>query len=271
LPKPKQTKPRQTPSEPICFGHNHSWLAQAEVADLRAKPNDPWRCTDRELTLACAVVQSMPSQAALPIVVNGRGEILVGHIFVEAARKLGIKQLTVTRNDGLSEVDEKRYIVAITQILSKGNWDPFSLEEWIREFEAGSADFNHLDLGFDNGELDKLLGMPSKIVGGDADAAPKVEQRAVSRLGMLWHLGRHRILAGDATNLEHMIRLLEGKTARIVVTDPPFGCPVDGFVAKRGLHRNFVQGDRRVWRTGISGSSHLLQIEVEHNENELRF
>lgn len=236
--------PKSNPSRPArtCAGHNRSWIDQAEVAKLKFKPGDPHRCTDRDVEIACAVVQSTPDSAILPIVVNAAGEVLVGHIFLEAARKLGIERLTVIRNDGLSETEQKRYVVAINQMLAKRSWDPTELEEWVRELEADMPDFSHLDLGFDNGELDKLLGMPGKIAGGGGDAVPPVAAQAVSRLGRLWKLGKHRLMVGDATAPEHRAELMAGASAKLAITDPPFGCPVDGFVAKRGLHRNFVQG-----------------------------
>ena len=45
----------------------------------------------------------------------------------------------------------------------------------------------------------------------------------VSRLGDLWHLGPHRLLAGDATKPEDFERLLGGVKAAMVFTDPPYG------------------------------------------------
>ena len=59
---------------------------------------------------------------------------------------------------------------------------------------------------------------------------------------MLWGLGRHRLLVGDATSTDDFKRLMDGKVADMTITDPPFGCPVDGFVSKKGKHRDFVEG-----------------------------
>lgn len=189
-----------------------------------------------------AVVEAVPSGGVLPIVVNSRWEVLVGHIFVEAARKLGMERLTVIRNDGLTEVEEKKYIIAVTQLLGRGGWEPASFEVWLREFEDTIDNFSHLQLGFDNGELDKLLGMPGKIVGGSADDVPKVEAVPVSKIGMLWRLGQHLVFNGDATDPDHMARLMAGVAGKLALTDPPFGCKIDGFVSRKGKHRDFVQG-----------------------------
>ena len=35
---------------------------------------------------------------------------------------------------------------------------------------------------------------------------------------------------------------MEGEVADLAITDPPYGCKVDGFVSRKGLHRDFVEG-----------------------------
>lgn len=237
MPKSKENRPTRA-----CAGHNHSWIDHVELAKLLFKSGDPWRCKDCDLAIAVVVMEGVPSGGVLPIVVNARGEVLVGHIFVAAARKLGMERLTVIRNDGLTEIEEKRYIIAIAQLLGRGGWEPAAFEEWLREFEASIEDFSHLQIGFDNGELDKLLGMSGKIVGGSADEVPNLQPLAVSRIGMLWRLGQNLVFNGDATNPGHMARLMAGAVGKLALTDPPFGCKIDGFVSKKGKHRDFVQG-----------------------------
>lgn len=185
--------------------------------NLRFKSGDPRRFGDRDLTIVQAVVLGVPSGGVLSIVFNARDEVFVGHVIVKAARKLGIEPLTVIRNDGLTEI-----------------------EDWLREFEAGLLDFSHIQLGFDNGELDKLLGMPGKIV-GKADDVPKFEELVVSKLGMVRRLGQYRVIVGDATGPDHMARLMAGTAGKLALTDSPFGCKIERFVSK-GRHRDFVQG-----------------------------
>ncbi|MXO70260.1 DNA modification methylase [Alteraurantiacibacter buctensis] len=235
-------KPNQ-PEE--CFsGHNHTRLEGAAVSCLRVRPGDPKRFSKRDFEIAMAVMGRLPAGAPLPIVVNENGEILVGHLFVEAARRLGKEWVTVTRHAGMSEVEAKKYTIAIDQLLSKGSLDPIDLSAWIREFEVGIENFDHLSIGFDNGELDRILGIPNKIaaMGSDADVVPPVQPRAVSRPGMIWLLGRHRIMCGSATSMEDVAQLMAGHKAAMAITDPPFGCKVDGFVSKKGKHADFVEG-----------------------------
>jgi DNA modification methylase len=77
---------------------------------------------------------------------------------------------------------------------------------------------------------------------GGADVVPAVQQQALSRPGVLWQLGNHRVLVGDATNADHVAQLMNGHVAAQAFTDPPYGCKIDGFVSNTGKHREFVEG-----------------------------
>ncbi len=53
--------------------------------------------------------------------------------------------------------------------------------------------------------------------------APEPAQEPIARLGDLWRLGDHRVLVGDATELNNLERLMAGDGASVVFTDPPYG------------------------------------------------
>src|SRR5262249_20893723 len=64
--------------------------------------------------------------------------------------------------------------------------------------------------------------------GGDEfDTTPDEEQTRV-RSGELWQLGDHRLLCGDSTNKNDVIRLMIGERAVLFATDPPYLVEYDG-------------------------------------------
>ena len=87
-----------------------------------------------------------------------------------------------------------------------------------------------IDLSFINDieipELDvKLDELESEIM---EDEVPEPPIEPLSKTGDLWILGgKHRILCGDATKEADIGRLMDGKKADMVFTDPPYGMGKD--------------------------------------------
>lgn len=226
------------------LGHNSIAIERIALPRLKRRKVDPRKYSDRDVERAVGVLRHLPDRAVLPIIVNNADDILIGGLLVEAAKKLGIRLLNVIRQDGLSPIEEQQYSIALNQLLTLGYWDAQEFEACLREFEATIEDFSQATLGFANGELDRILGFAAALNGGagDADAVPPVEQYAVSEQGTLWQAGRHSVVVGDATNADHLARLMGGQAAALAITDPPFGCRIDGFVSAKGKHREFVEG-----------------------------
>lgn len=74
-------------------------------------------------------------------------------------------------------------------------------------------------------ELDiKLEDLESEIV---EDVVPEPPIEPLSKTGDLWLCGKHRILCGDATKEADILKLMDGKKADLVFTDPPYGMNLD--------------------------------------------
>ena len=81
--------------------------------------------------------------------------------------------------------------------------------------------------GFEEAEIDFLLLDDESDDGvGEVDLALAATDKAVSRPGDLWILGRHRLLQADARGPKSYERLmLSGEQARLVLTDEPYNVP----------------------------------------------
>jgi hypothetical protein len=57
--------------------------------------------------------------------------------------------------------------------------------------------------------------------------SPAPPAKPTSRAGDLWRCGAHRVLAGDATNPEHVTRVLGDLRPLLMTVDPPYGVSLD--------------------------------------------
>ena len=99
--------------------------------------------------------------------------------------------------------------------------------------------------GFSLAEIDLTLdrAQDSAPVGpSEADIIPPLPERAATRMGDIWLLGRHRLLCGDARSRADVERLIAGQPVDLVFTDPPYNVPVNGHVGGLGRtrHREFA-------------------------------
>jgi DNA modification methylase len=65
-----------------------------------------------------------------------------------------------------------------------------------------------------------------------------------SRPGDLWELGDHRLVCGDCTDRRTVERLMDGITADLMVTDPPYGIAYAGArTPRRPIRNDDLTGD----------------------------
>ena len=73
---------------------------------------------------------------------------------------------------------------------------------------------------------------------GDGDAADLIPDSPanvqVTRAGDVWLLDKHRVLCGNALDRQAYMRLMGGKEASMVFTDPPYNVPIDGHATGLG-------------------------------------
>ena len=167
--------------------------------------------------------------AARSIVIDENNRILAGNGTIEGAKAAGIKNVRIIETDGdeiiavkrtgLSEHDKVGLALADNRTSDLSDWDAEMLHRLSEEQDI-SPWFDEDDLAEIIGEVEKLPGEEHT----DPDDVPEVDEEAViTKLGDLWILGDHRLLCGDSINIQHVERLMDGKKADMVFTDPPYG------------------------------------------------
>ena len=158
----------------------------------------------------------------IPVLARGDGEVVDGHLRLKAARKLGISEIPVILCDEWKPAQVKAFRLMVNRSVTWADWDETLLALELQELKESDFD---LDLtGFDPGEIDGLLALEDDE---RANATPPLPESPVSRPGDLWLLGPHRVLCGDPTTAEAVLRLLGERKPRLMVTDPPYGIELD--------------------------------------------
>jgi DNA modification methylase len=177
-----------------------------------------------------------------PVLVDKTGSIIAGHGRVAAAKLLGLEFVPVIRLEHLTDAQKRAYILADNKLAEKAGWDREILAIELQHLTTLDLDFDVTVTGFEMGEIDLLLG-EIKPETDAADVVPSPRPGpAITRPGDLWQIGGHRLICGDAADLETSARLLDGSQAQMIFTDPPYNVKIDGHVSGLGSvrHREFA-------------------------------
>ena len=146
-----------------------------------------------------------------PILIDKNNVIVAGHTRRLASLKLGLKEVPCVVVDDLTPQQIKALRLADNKTNELAEWD---IGELDLELE-GLLDMDMERFGFDLPELDE----PTEVV--EDEVPEEVETRC--KLGDIWKLGNSRLMCGDSTDVNVIDRLMDGKKADMVFTDPPYG------------------------------------------------
>ena len=174
-----------------------------------------------------------------PILIDEADGILAGHARLAAARQLGMAEVPTIRLAHMSAVQKRAYIIADNKLAENAKWDPRMLALEHEAIQLLDPEFDLCLMGFELDEIEVMLDNELRFE-QDEVREPDLSQPPVSRIGDLWALGDHRLYCGDALQRESYERLLGGEKAQMVLTDAPYNVRIDGNVASKGRHREFV-------------------------------
>lgn len=176
-----------------------------------------------------------------PILIDGENGIIAGHGRLMAARKLGYTKVPTIELKDLTEAQRKAYIIADNRLALNAGWDNEMLK----------LEFDHLaELGFDleltGFSLDEIEALtPIEVTAGltDEDEAPPIPQEPKTKPGDIYQLGKHRLMCGDSTSIDHLERLCDGQAVDMWLTDPPYNVAYEGKTKDSLTIQNDSMGD----------------------------
>lgn len=188
-----------------------------KISEIHLNPDNPRFIKDDRFEKLINNIKEFPKMMKLrPIIIDDSGKILGGNMRYRALIELGYQEIPegwVVKASELTEEEKERFI--ITDNIPYGDWDNDKLaNEWDEiKLEDWGMDLSEINIHFEiEAEEDDF----------DVDKAVEDTKEPICKLGDIWQLGNHRIMCGDSTKKEDVEKLMNGKKADMVFTDPPY-------------------------------------------------
>ena len=159
-----------------------------------------------------------------PLLITPDGTVLGGNMRLRAYQELGINEVWVSIVEPNNEAEMLEY--ALSDNDRAGYYNEDELSELVYKYKD---DINLDDYAVDLGKFTNLSELDifqNEII--EDEAPPLSDGEPVSKLGEIYQLGKHRLMCGDATKIEDVEKLMDGKKADMVFTDPPYGVDFKG-------------------------------------------
>lgn len=244
-------------------------IVWAEINKLKPSTYNPRRWSKEQ------IVQLMESLKRFgvvdPIIINmapGREWIVIGgHMRLAALKALGYKTVPVV-HVYIREIErEKELNLRLNKNTGEFDWDLLAT--------FGEAMLK--DIGFNSEDLDDIFGIDEnpEVFDLQKELAKLDIKKITVQKGDIYELGVHRLMCGDSTVEEDILKLMNGEKADICFTDPPYildytkgkkkhGKATEGFGYKRD--RKYMETDflpdnfTELWTTNI----HAVQKQDFH-------
>jgi DNA modification methylase/glutaredoxin len=182
-----------------------------------------------------------------PILVNSNEErkniVIGGHFRLDVCKELGYTEVPVVF---LNLTSEKEAELNIRLNKNLGEWN----FELLAEFDESLLS----EIGFSSEELDNIFSLDDKEESFNLEEQLKKLniQKINAKKGDVYELDGSRLMVGDSTIEEDMLKLCGGEKVDMVMTDPPYrldylngktrhGKPTEGFGSKK--NRKYLETD----------------------------
>jgi DNA modification methylase len=158
-----------------------------------------------------------------PIIVTPDGEVLGGNMRIKAYRELGMQDIWVSIVNPKNEDEKLKFA------LSDNDRAGFYDEDLIANLLPEYPEFDWSEFSVDLRAPRSLNDIIQNLIGTQQDEAPELtDTPAISVLGEVYKLGRHKLMCGDAIKSEDVKKLLNNVKADMVFTDPPYNVDYQG-------------------------------------------
>lgn len=202
---------------------------------LKPRADNPRTHSKRQIEKITASIKKFGFTNA--ILIDENNQVLAGHGRLAAAAALPMNQVPCRRLINMSDAAKRAYVLADNKLSLDAGWDHQLLAENFGQLEE--LDFDLTLTGFDVNEIEQALSQQqaesTHRSRADDDDAPDIDPaHVVTQAGDTWLMGRHRLVCGDALDLNVVSGLMGGKTADLIFADPPYNVVINGHVSGLG-------------------------------------
>ena len=211
---------------------NNLTIKKMKIADLnpaKYNPRKELKPGDKEFEKLKNSIEHFGYVELIVVNTANHNTVISGHQRLNVLKYLNVDEIECVTVE-MNETEEKALNIAMKK--GSGEWNEQLLADLIVDLQ--SVDFNVDLTGFEAPEVEQLFSKVynKKIKEDDFDVDGELAKPTVARAGDIWFLGDHRVICGDATLPETYGRLMAGKKANMVLTDPPYNVDVEETAGK---------------------------------------
>ena len=239
------------------------YLKTLRMEEIHPYENNP-RINDQAVEPVMKSIQKDGYRAR--IIVDTNGVIIAGHTRYKAMQKLGWQEVEVWIADDMTDEQIRDYRVRDNYTAGFADWD---YELLAKEIE---------DLDFDMGQFmtqpEEYEEPPEpEAVEDNFDPDEDIPEETDIVQGDLFVLGNHRLLCGDSTNIDDVLKLMNGQKADLFLTDPPYNVDYHGSTGMTIKNDSMEDGAFRAFLIDAFNSANMVMragagVYIWHADSE---
>jgi site-specific DNA-methyltransferase (adenine-specific) len=185
------------------------------INEVKPNPKNPRIIKDVKFNKLVTSIKEFPDMLnKRPLIVftdvDNKYVVLGGNMRLKACKEIGIKEIPIIIADEWTEEQKNEFLIKDNVGFGEWDWDILA-NEWDTDKLTDWGLDLPLDVSVQELEAEE----------DDYEIPNEIETDIV--LGDLFEIGEHRLLCGDSTDSDSVEKLMNGKKADLVFTDPPYG------------------------------------------------
>ena len=221
-------------------------------SELKPYENNP-RINDEAVTMVAKSIKEFGFKN--PVIVDNEKVIIAGHTRLKASLELGLEEIPVIIADDLTEDQANALRLIDNRSSEVAEWDFEKLKNELDNIEMNMDDF---DFNFDELNIEDMK--PIEEDNFDLEEALEEIEEPITQYGDLYRLGNHFLLCGDSTSQEDVLKLMQGKKADLLLTDPPYNVAISNSEGLTIENDNMSKEDFKIFiNAAMKNASEVLK------------